>query len=77
MIICKTNDDVYEKLEDYNPIKKRKVLIVFDDMMADMEVNKKLSTIVTVLFLRGRKLNISEFTIHLTYHKLISNCPEL
>ena len=52
-----TIDDAYENLEDYNPTKKR-VLIVFDDMMADMESNKKLSAIVTELFLRGRKLNI-------------------
>ena len=52
-----TIDDAYENLEDYNPTKKR-VLIVFDDMMADMESNKKLSAVVTELFLRGRKLNI-------------------
>ena len=45
-------DDVYENLEDYNPTKKRRVLIVFDDMIADMESNKKLSSIVTELFLK-------------------------
>ena len=49
---------VHENLKDYNPIKKRKVSIVFDDMMADMESNKKLNPIVTALFLRSRKLNI-------------------
>ena len=53
-----TIDDVYENLKDY-PTKKRRVLIVFDDMIADMESNKKLSPIVTELFLKGRKLNIS------------------
>ena len=53
----KTN--VYDNLEDYNPRKKRRVFIVFDDMIADMESTKKLSPIVTELFLRGRKLNIS------------------
>ena len=53
-----TIDDFYENLEDYNPIKKKRVLIVFDDMIADMQSNKKLSPIVTELFLRGRKLNI-------------------
>ena len=53
-----TIDDAYENLEDYNAAKKRKVLIVFDDMIADMEANKKLSLIVAELFLRGRKLNI-------------------
>ena len=54
-----TIDDVYENLEDYNSTKKNRVLIVFDDMIADMESNKKLIPIVTELFLRGRKLNIS------------------
>ena len=52
-------DDVYENLQDYNPTKKRRVLMVFDDIIADMELNKKLSPNVTELFLRGRKLNIS------------------
>ena len=36
-----TTDDVYENLEDHNPTKNRNVLIVFDDMKADMEANKK------------------------------------
>ena len=53
----KTFDDVYENLEDYNPAKKRRVLIVFDDIR-DMEKNKKLTPRVTDLFIRGRKLNI-------------------
>ena len=42
--------DVYENLEHYNPTKKRRVLTVFDDMIADMGSNKKLSPIVTELF---------------------------
>ena len=46
-------------IEDYNPDKKRKVLIVFDDVIADMINNKRLNPIVTELFIRGRKLNIS------------------
>ena len=54
-----TINDVYENLEGYNPTKKRRGLIVFDDMIADMESNKTLSPIVTELFLRGRKLNFS------------------
>ena len=52
-----TIDDVYENLEDYKPKKKIKMLIVFDDMIADM-VDKKIP-IVTELSIRGRKLNIS------------------
>ena len=42
--------DVYKNIEDYNPDKKRKVLIVFDDMIADMINNKKINPIVTELF---------------------------
>ena len=52
-----TLDVVCESLEDYNPTKKRKVLIVFDDIIADKECNK-MSPIVTELSLRGRKLSI-------------------
>ena len=48
-------DDVYENLEDYNPTNKRRVLIVFDDMIADMEPNKKLSPIVTEFLFKRRK----------------------
>ena len=51
--------DIYKNIEDYNPNKKRKILIVYDDMIADMFSNKKLNPIVTELFIRGRKLNIS------------------
>ena len=50
---------VYKNIEYYNPIKKRKVLIIFDDMIADMINNNKLNPIVTELFIKGRKLNIS------------------
>ena len=54
-----TIDDVYDNLEDYNPSKKKKVCLVLDVMIADMESYKKLSPIVAELFLRGKKLNIS------------------
>ena len=62
-------DDFYENLEDYNPTKKSKVLIVFDDMIPVMEANKKLSLIVTELFLRGKKLNISLVFVSKSYFK--------
>ena len=52
-------NDIYKNIEEYNPKKKHKVLIVFDDMIADMLSNKKLSQIVTELFIRVRKLKIS------------------
>ena len=52
-------DDIYNKsIEEENPNKKRKILIVFDGMIADMLSNKNLNPIVTELFIRGRKLNI-------------------
>ena len=50
-------DDIYKNIEEYNPNKKRKILMVFDDMIADMFSNKKLNPIVTELFIRGRNLN--------------------
>ena len=59
--------DVYKNIEDYNPDKKRNVLIVFDDIIADMINNKKLNPIVTELFIRGRKLNISVVFITQSY----------
>ena len=51
--------DVYKNIEDYNLNKKRKALLVFDDLIADMINNEKLDPIVTELFVRGKKLNIS------------------
>ena len=59
--------DVYKNVEDYNPIKKRNVLIIFDDMIADMISNNKLNPIVTELFIRGRKPNISIVYITQSY----------
>ena len=50
---------VYRNLEEYNPGIISKTLIVFDDMIADMINNKKLNKVVTELFIRGRKINIS------------------
>ena len=51
--------DIYNNTDEYNIDKEHKLLIVFDDMIADMINNKKLTSIVTELFIRGRKLNIS------------------
>ena len=62
--------DVYKNIEDYNPDKKRKVLIVFDDMIADITNNKKLNSVVTESFIRGRKVNISIVFITKSYFKV-------
>ena len=57
--------DVYKNIEEYNPGKKRKVLIVFDDKIADMINNKKLNPIVTELFIKGRKLKFLLSLLHI------------
>ena len=79
--------NVYKNIDEYNPDKENKILIVFDDMIADMIHNKKLNSIVTELFIRGRKLNISLVFITQSYFKVpkdvrlntthfpISKCP--
>ena len=63
-------DDVQKNIDDYNLDKENKILIVFDDMIADMIHNKKLNSIVTELFIRGRKLNISLVFITQPYFKV-------
>ena len=50
---------VYKNINEYNPDKENKILIVFDDMIANIIHNKKLHSIVTELFIRDRKLNIA------------------
>ena len=62
--------DVYKNIDNYNTDKGNKILIVFDDMIADMINNKKLNSIVTELFIRGRKLNISLIFITQSYFKV-------
>ena len=54
-----TMDDVYEDTDDYNPTTRRKILIAFDCMIADIMSNKKFPAVVKELFIRCRKLNIS------------------
>ena len=63
-------EGVYKNIEDYNPNKKRNVLMVFDDMTADMINNKNLNPIVTELFIRDRKLNIFIVFITQSYFKV-------
>ena len=62
--------DVYKNIKEYNLRKKRKVLIDFDDMIADTINNKKSNPIVTELFIRGRKLNIFIVFITKSYFKV-------
>ena len=53
-----TVDDVYENIDDYNPSRKRKILIVFDDMIAGIMTSKKFQTVIKQLFIRCRKKKI-------------------
>ena len=52
-------DDIYDEINDYNKKRKKKVLIVFDDMIAHVMSNKKAQQVLKELFIRCRKLNIS------------------
>ena len=52
-------DDVYYIIDDYNPSRQIKILIVFDDMIVDIMANKNLQAVIKELFIRCRKLNIS------------------
>ena len=61
---------VYKNIDNYNLNKENKILIVFDDMIADMMNNKKLNSVVTKLFIRGRKLKISLIFITQSYFKV-------
>ena len=69
--------DVYENIDEYNIDKDRKILIVFDDMIADMINNNKLNSIVTELFIRGIKLNMLDYSHYSLFVMKIPNNREL
>ena len=60
-------DDVYNNINDYNPSRKRKIFIVFDDIIVDITTNEKFQTIIKKFFIRCRKLNISLVFITQSY----------
>ena len=60
-------NDLYKTIQERNPNKKRKILIAFDNMIADILNDKKLNPIVTELFIRGRKLN---------YYTILLRCSQ-
>ena len=62
-----TMDNVYENINDYNPSRKRKFLITFDEMIADIMTNKKFQAIIKELLIRCWKLNISLVFITQSY----------
>ena len=65
--------DVYKNIDEYNSGKKRNILIVFHDMNVDMINNKKLNLVVTELFIKGGKLNISLVFIKQGYFRIIKD----
>ena len=66
-------DDIYKSIEEYKPIKKGKILIVFTDMISDMLSNKKPNPVVTELSIRGIKSNISLVFITQSYFPVLKN----
>ena len=66
-------DDIYKNIEEYNPNKKRKALTVFDDMITNMLIDKKLNPTETQLFIRGKKLKISLVFITQSYFAVPKN----
>ena len=64
-------DDIHKNIQEYNSNKKLKTLTVFDDMSADILISKPCNPIVTELFIRGRKLNISLVFIAKSYFAVI------
>ena len=62
-----TMDDIYENINNYNPNRRGKILIVFDDMIADIMTNIKFQSLIKELFIRCRKLNISPVFITQSY----------
>ena len=62
--------DVYKNIDNYNPDKENRMLIVFDNMIADMINNKKINSVVTELYIRSKKLNTSLVFITQSYFKV-------
>ena len=69
-------NDIYESIEEYNPNEKRKMLIIFYDLIANILKNKKPNPTVTESFIRGRKLSNSLVYITQTYFAVPKNIRE-
>ena len=66
----KTMVDVYNNIDDYNPKREKKILIAFDDMIADIMTNKRFKAIIKELFIRRKKLSISLVFITQSYFRV-------
>ena len=65
--------DIYNDIEEYNRHKKCKIIIVFDNIIADMLSNKKINPTVAKLFIKGKKINISLVFITQSYFAVPEN----
>ena len=73
-IVCSnTMDDVYENIGNYNPNRKRKILIVFDGMIANIMTSKNFQSVIKELFIRCRKINISLVFITQSYFSVLKD----
>ena len=68
-----TMDDTYENINDYNSSRRRKILFVFDDMIADIMTNRRFQAIIKELFIRCRKLNILLVFITQSYFAVLKD----
>ena len=66
-------DDVLDDINNYNENTNKKVLIVFDDVIADIEYNKKFKRIIKELFCRARKINVSIVFIAQSYFRALKD----
>ena len=66
-------DDVLDNINNYNKNREQKVLIVFDDMIADIEYNKNFKRIIKELFYRARKINVSIVFITQSYFRALKD----
>ena len=66
-------DDVLDDVNNYNKNRDKKVLIVFDDMFADIEYNKNFKRIIKELFYRARKINASVVFITQSYFRVLKD----
>ena len=66
-------DDIYKNIEENNLNKKRKIWIVFDDLIANVATNKKPNPMVTELLIREGKLNISLVFVIQSYFAVPEN----
>ena len=58
-----TMDDIYSNIDDYNPKRKRKILVVFDDVIADIITNKRFQAIIEELFIRCRIISLLNISL--------------